>query len=298
MTTSLSAPRLLGACLALGAANALSKPIAALLQNAPDRLEALAAGGGVSWVIWLALAAGLYLLWQAPARPAGSAERRLCLLALFAFLVPNASASWLACAGLALAALALRRGSAAERAGLAILAALALREPLTAALLQLAADPLLRLDAWLVDGLRRLAGEASRLEGNIVSGNGSHRLLILTGCASFSNVSLALLGWFTLSRCGLQPWTPRTWHAGLALVFAVVGLNATRLALMAQDAATYRWLHDGPGPELFGVGLVVATLSLTHWGISDAQAVQRRRRDAGGGTRPVAETRLGRTGRA
>ncbi|HEY5789512.1 MAG TPA: hypothetical protein VIX81_02745, partial [Gammaproteobacteria bacterium] len=60
MTTSLSAPRLLGACLALGAANALSKPIAARLQNAPDRLEALAAGGGVSWVIWLALAAGLY----------------------------------------------------------------------------------------------------------------------------------------------------------------------------------------------------------------------------------------------
>jgi hypothetical protein len=237
------------ACLVVAAmAGALAGPVATSVRN-----EGLAGAAldllGVSAATWLAAGIGLAALRRGasiavPMLPAAYAMALVGLL-------PSANLSWLALAAL-LCLLLLRGGhDAPTRTGLVILTVLALREPLASLALSLLAAPLVSLDAAMVARLLELAGTQSTRTGNIVENAEGLKLIVLTGCASFSNLSLALLAWFAVVRGAGMPLRARQRAAGIVLAVLLVFVNIARLAAMSLSPQAYAWIHDGMGAEVF-----------------------------------------------
>ena len=217
---------------------------------------------GVSAVVWLALGLALHRLHcdrEAETLPA----LPLLLLAL-ACTVPSAQVSWLAGAAYFAWRIATRaRGHHPMLAGHLIALALCARTPLIWLLTTLFAEPLLQADAVLSGLLAGLLTQVSAIEGNIVVNATGHRLFVMTGCSSLNNLSLALLFWFSATRGLLsQDRHPPLHHAALLSV-AVIGVNMTRLALMAQSPETYAWLHDGSGADLVALVTMLAVAGVT-----------------------------------
>jgi hypothetical protein len=252
------------AWLVLGAANGVARPALSSVEE-NGVWVALNDALGTSPIVWAALAIGFSMLHRVPGRPLRAVDHLAITAATILYLVPIATAAWIGLAVQATALLSAGDGTRRERAAAAILLAVALRYPVNAVALNVLAAPLLTVDASLVAGLLELTtGEGGRV-GNIVIGPGGHRLLILTGCSSYTNLSLMLLAWFTATRALVESWRPHLFLHGMSVAAAVVGLNALRLVFMASGPNAYLFLHDGAGVPLFeGAVLVVSALLTIH----------------------------------
>jgi len=205
----------------------------------------LTSGAGQSFTGWLCLLVALVLVWRGGKEPA--ALPRTGTLAVFSLLclVPLATASWLA---LALGGIVLlcHPVTLIRAAGL-LIAALAIRGPLTTLALDLFAAPLLAFDAQLASTLISLVEPEVQRVDNLVFRASGVNLVILSGCSSLANLSWSLLFWLTV-RVYLGNAIPdRMLQGTLAVCALVIALNAVRLALMTLSQAHYELIHGPVG---------------------------------------------------
>ena len=129
--------------------------------------------------------------------------------------------------------------------------------------------PILDFDAAMAGAL-----VGAKVSGNVVlnlgPNGGAGGIIVMGGCSSFHNMSLAVLLYATLmSAFSLRP-TTRLVAAGAMAVLAMAAINILRLAAMVRFPSHFQELHDGLGADLFGlssllcagliIGIAVATM--------------------------------------
>lgn len=202
--------------------------------------------GGISAILWVALAAALGLLRQAESEPIRRTDRAIAAVIVLLALAPFPPASAAALTGLALWMIATAaRATAIRRAGVIALT-------LTTALLwgrvalALFSRPLLGADTWLVG---RLVGATPA--GNMLSfGDGVGGIAVAPGCSSWQGMSLALVFWATVNQWfGVRlGWRPLGWY--LLALGATVLVNVVRIGAMLRFPAHLQEIHQGYGWHL------------------------------------------------
>jgi exosortase/archaeosortase family protein len=234
-------------------------------------IDALLNLGGISAVIWAAMAAAWKIGGDGDRTVGGSRDLAILATVIFLSFVPI---SYAAQAGLLLCACYLlvtadRHNDAEQRAGIVLLA---LTGPLIwgRLLLRVFETPILALDARLVG-----AAIGSRVDGNMVRfADGSGRFIIGDPCSSVHNMSLAIVLWTTAAMLFKIRIDRRYIMIGAGMAGMMFGLNVVRLSVLGLFPAHFDYLHDGGGAVLFGwAGLIGAAL-LAGIGIINASARQ------------------------
>ena len=221
----------------------------------------------VSAIVWLALVAGIALLWQADSVAlVGRSDTVILAGAVLAALLPVPVAS---SAMLTLVAgwgvWSSERGSTLRRASTIILS-------LTAFLLwgriglAWGAGPLLSADARFVGLIAD-----TRTAGNAVFFADGTRFVIAPGCSSLHGISLALILWTTVVEYFSIRTDPRAWLTlALALVASVL-VNGVRLAVIAWNPNDFEYWHTGTGGALFGWIALGVILAVVYPGVGHAR---------------------------
>jgi hypothetical protein len=123
-------------------------------------------------------------------------------------------------------------------------------------LLALAAEPLLKIDAFLVGTL-----VGTKQSGNIVTFvDGIHSMQIWPQCSSFHNISQAALAWVALSQTlGRDLRLRDVFWGGLAVTLAAA-VNLGRLSLMAVSPQYFDTVHGPLGAQIAG-GLTISLIA-------------------------------------
>lgn len=246
-----------------GLANAMIRPVKEHI-NEFGWLDSAISGFGVSFIVWFAIYCAFDMLYKKQPRNSASAtDWCMAAMALTLCILPSAMISWLALASFSIyCAFYVYARATPERNGALILLAVALRVPISDLFLKLSSDALLQFDAMATLTMLRLIDPAAIRIGNIVVGSSGHELLIMTGCASFTNVSLALLLWFTILRTQLLHWSRTITLSLIPLVVAVVAVNIGRLTMMARSQEAYFFYHDGLGADIINAAILLIALAI------------------------------------
>lgn len=190
-------------------------------------------------------------------------------------VVPLASLSWLVVAALAIYWRKYYTLSSDQKAACVLLCAIALRGPVTQVCLTLFSSEILNFDTQAAALLLQLHGTTFSVTENVITNADGHSLLILTGCSVFTNLSLAMLLWLSVTLlCHTRLQATDTWR--LAGVVAIqLSLNTARLAMMATDITWYRFLHEGFGETLFEWSTLLMALLFVNWRTSDESSRDR-----------------------
>lgn len=220
----------------------------------------------VSAIVWLAIAALLALLWQAPEQ--GAAKRgdgAVLTLAVLAALLPVPAAS---SAALTMVAV---WGWYSAPAGSTLRRASAVAFALTATLLwgrialSWGAGLFLTADARFV----ALIAD-TRNAGNIVFFPDGTQFVIAQGCSSLHGLSLAVVLWATVVQYFNLRIDRRIW---LTLLFAALGsilVNGIRLAVIARNPHDFDYWHIGDGGAMFGWLALAVMVAVVYKGTSHA----------------------------
>jgi hypothetical protein len=224
-------------------------------------LAALLDGGGVSWVVWLALGLAVRLALRAPATAATPGDLAVGAACLAAVALPVHVMINLAATALALRyALWPRMPTELRAAGL-ILLAIFVAIFWSSHIFPMFAAPLAQLDAWWVTLVLGVP-----VDGNIIhfqQGGGS--FLLAGACTSVNNASLALLLWVAISRSARPQGSSWQWLTALAVFATAMAVNVTRLVLMSQSLEMFELLHNS-----VWVATAVTASGLA-WGVWDAR---------------------------
>ena len=226
-------------------------------------VESLPGGFGISFIVWFAIYCSFNLLRKSSDETASRNDWVMAFLTMHLLIIPSASVSWIALSFFAgyCGFFVFRAGTTGRNASL-IMLAIALRIPVSDICLKLSADALLQLDAAATLSLLNLIDPTVIRQGNIIIGSGGHELFIMTGCASFTNISLALLLWFTVVRMHILRWRSVLTLAVIPLVTIVMGINIARLSMMALSQERYFFYHDGLGADIVNALVLLAALGI------------------------------------
>ena len=245
--------------------NALLPPVIVSLKTM-DLTDSLITGFGHSHVIWLCLVVAMKLTYQTrnQNKAIHPGTGLLLLMASLLLVIPSATLSWLICITLALFWRYQKDSTTDAQLAAVILIAIAVRDPVCQSFLHLFAQPILAFDAWISSMILILINNPATVSGNTVTLaggiNDGHSLLILTGCSAFTNLSLALLLWFTFTLYHQQYFLKQDYLRAVLLVSLILTLNGTRLAMMAIDESWYHLLHEGRSQEVLEFLTIVIAL--------------------------------------
>lgn len=202
---------------------------------------------GVSKVVLVCAALGLYRLLQAP-----HADDLLpfMLPAAIGALLRSADAAWLGLSISMLLLLSANRTTGRARDGAAILLAVGLHAPIVSVAGLLIGGELLALDTKLAAELLSMTGTPVSASAASLSVAGGMDLLLVWRCGVLSNLSVALMMWYTATRFVLGRLPARALPTAVLVATFMVAVNALRISGMALDAEMYEWLHDGSGAAL------------------------------------------------
>ncbi len=238
--------RLYAALFLLAAANSASgAAVDAVGDLGP--VGAILALFNISAVVWMAVAAGLALCWQAvDAAPIRTLDLWLAgAVGLAALLpLPTASGIMLTVAGLWLVVTTVSR-SPLRRAAIIFLAvsgALLWGK----VLLTVLSRPLLVLDSALMSAVLGV-----QQEGNVLwREGGSVAAVVSVGCSSVHGISVALVCWAAVFQYFDAPLNRRALFTAAAAVVAVMAVNVARIGGILVSPEWASIIHDGWGAPL------------------------------------------------
>jgi exosortase/archaeosortase family protein len=231
----------------------------------------------LEWLVFDLLAVGIfqYLAWYVIFRLLGSSDlapaarmRDFLVIASLCLLVflPTSRAIWVAATGMAIYLFLTDTGDPKLRAAGIVLAALSVQELWGKVFFNLLASHLLRAETAAVGTMLEVARPGTVWQDNAIMGPNGHGVVIISGCSSFHNLSLALLCWVTISRLRRQTWQVRDFVIGSAIGITMILLNVARILLMAWNVELYHYWHDGNGTEIFAIGASLTILLMSLYG--------------------------------
>jgi len=217
----------------------------------------------ISVIVWIACLVGvLFIL--------GDREEIICSCdiavgagILLLTILPIGALSWLAIATLSLYILLFTNASLPRRNGAIILLATTVPMFWSRLLFKFFANPILEIDASLVAWLLG-TGRA----GNVVGfTDGSGALVILSGCSSLTNMSLAFLCWITISQSVYHRWSPQDALWCFLVCVSAVAVNVTRISLMGLSEWHYDLIHSQWGDTVGNLIIVVLAVGISLLGL-------------------------------
>jgi len=218
-------------------------------------------------ILWVCLGIGAYHL---------AHDRRLVRFQDLLFAVPalvcaTALSPMMVWIGLAttLCCFSVHTPSRRFRVGLLLSLAVALREPVIGLIGYTVGDHLLNADQAFMAAVSPLLFYVAEIFG-ATTFQDKTQIVLVWGCTSVNNVSLALLLW-SATTYTIVPRAPfRIWVFGLLLGGMVVTINVIRLAMMSIDLEHYRSIHDDPAWGIFRLAVLVSIFLITTLSISYA----------------------------
>jgi len=214
--------------------------------------EGLLATFNISIVIWVAMWLALDLVRKADFGP----TRRLDYVAIGVMLVfiglPVSALSWVGLTGFSLYFLVTRPGNPSVRATFSVVLALCFSSVWSRMIFRFFMETILRIDTLLV---ATVTGRP--FTGNLINAaDGSTTLQVLEACSSFSNMSLAFVGWIVArSYYGTRGLVRSMFFVALSCL-AVVTVNTVRIGVIALRPDLYDIAHGT-------IGANVASLIMT-----------------------------------
>jgi exosortase/archaeosortase family protein len=126
---------------------------------------------------------------------------------------------------------------------------------------------LLRIDTALVAWLLQSRGQLRGWHDNIVS-TGAGTLEIFSGCSSFHNISLALLGYVTITKLARPNWRRSDLAIAATCVIGTFTWNTLRMYLLATapNSSAFEYWHMGIGSQIFSTVLGFAVALVATYG--------------------------------
>ena len=273
--------RLMVALLAIGTANALVRPAIEAIDEW-GVVGALSGGLGSGWPVYLGLLGAIVLGLRSTVERAFDRWDALALL-LYAVgvMVPSSGLSAIAIMALGTWELLRRPRDIHYRAGVIIFIAAGARELWVATAMKMLSPWLLHIDAVLARTTLGWLGHSAVVTGNLIETDQGMVLAVLMSCSSFANISLALLTWLVLTRWLRPHFERRDLAAALLVTLAVIIVNLTRLTIMGLGPVDYALAHGPIGQTTTELAILIATLAVTHWGLSNGSEARAVGADAG-----------------
>jgi hypothetical protein len=264
--------RLMVALMAIGIANALVRPAIEAIDEW-GVVGALSGGLGSGWPVYLGLLGAVVLGLRATAeRPIDRWDVLALSLYAVGVTVPSSGFSAMAVMALGIWEILRRPRDIHYRAGILIFIAAGARELWVATAMKMLSPWLLHIDAVLARTMLGLLGHPSVVTGNLIETDQGMVLAVLMSCSSFANISLALLTWLVLTRWLRPHFERRDLAAALLVALAVILINLTRLTIMGLGPADYELAHGPIGQTTTELAILIATLVVTYWGLSNGSA--------------------------
>lgn len=247
---------------ALGLINAMIRPVREHIIEF-GFVDSLIGGFGISFIVWFGIYCSFDLLRKYADQKASRNDWVMAFITMVLLLIPSASMSWIALSVFAgYCGFFVFQSATFGRNSCLIMLAIALRVPVSDICLKLSADALLQFDAMATLSLLSMVSPEAIRQGNIIIGAGGHELLIMTGCASFTNISLALLLWFTVVRTQILRYRAALTFYIVPLTIIVMGINIIRLSLMTLSQEQYFFYHEGLGAEIINALILLVALGM------------------------------------
>lgn len=204
-------------------------------------------------------------------------DRTILVLAALAWFVPEAHGVY-AATTLAGAWALLRRRADRRWIGLGqIWLALSIYELWGKLLFKLVYQTIEGFEVGLITGVGRLIYADLGTTGASLSIRSDWSIVVLEGCSSFHNLSLAILIWLSILKIADRP-ADRAARGGLATSFClVVTINVARILAMLPSREAYHHWHDGSGSSLVALASVAAMIGPTLFWIEERACVDGRR---------------------
>jgi hypothetical protein len=172
-----------------------------------------------------------------------SADLAIALIFLGLVILPIFTLSWVAVTGLSLYILLFASEGSERRRGAIILLALTVPMLWSRLLFQFFAKPILDIDATLVASLL-----GTNRVGNMVGfADGSGYMVVLPGCSSLANMSLAFLCWVSVTQWAKHRWSAMDLLWSLLACASVIAVNVTRISLMGLSRSHHEAIHSESG---------------------------------------------------
>jgi hypothetical protein len=246
----------------LGCANGIAaKAIAAV--HRVGWLDAVIGTFDVSAIVLVACASGLWLTMSGGRQSVTPFDLVISVVVLALIALPIGGLSWIAVSGLALYILLFTDADLPMRRGALILLAATVPMLWSRLLFQFFANFILEIDASLIGWL--LGTERT---GNMVRfANDSGYLVILRGCSSLANMSLAFLCWITVSEfLGHRRALIDLWWCLLACGSVLV-INVGRMSVMGISLQHYEAIHNPIGEAVTNAMILIVTLGWSFLGV-------------------------------
>jgi hypothetical protein len=229
-------------------------------------VEALLRTFDISVIVLLACLVGLELIFRGTPEKADfvrPSDIAFGIGYLLLVALPISGLSWLAVTILSLYILCFVSGPSLRRRGAIILLTLTVPMLWSRLLFQLLANSILAIDASFVGWILR-----TNRTGNMVEfADNSGSLVILPGCSSFANVSLAVLCWVTISQLVCHRWSPVDVLWCLFACVSVIAVNVTRMCLMGLSGSHYDAIHGTLGDTVANLIMLGLTVGISMLGV-------------------------------
>jgi hypothetical protein len=246
----------------LGCANGIAAKAIAAVHRA-GWLDAVIGTFDVSAIVLIACTSGIWLTKCGGRQSVTPIDLVISVVVLALIALPIGGLSWIGVSGLALYILLFTDADLPMRRGALILLAATVPMLWSRLLFQFFANLILEIDASLVGWL--LGTERT---GNMVRfANDSGYVVILRGCSSLANMSLAFLCWITVSEfLGHRRALSDLWWCFLACS-SVLAINVGRMSLMGMSLQHYEAIHSQFGDAVTNAMILIVTLGWSFLGV-------------------------------
>jgi len=246
----------------LGCANGLAEKVNVTLRRM-GWVDAATGMFDISAIVLAACAAGLWFTMRPGKQSVNPTDLAVGGIALALIALPVGALSWFAVSGLALYILAFTNADASVRRGAIILLAMTVPVLWSRLLFRFFANFILEIDASLVGWL-----VGTDRTGNMVmfARDGGY-LVILSGCSSLANMSIAFLCWITVSEWAEHRRSINDLWWYLLACGSVLVINVGRMSMMGLSLQHYEALHSPVGDAVTHGMILVTTLGWSLLGV-------------------------------
>ena len=251
-TSLLSRDQLLAGLLIVASANGL---VSRVLINLP--FAGLYDPFGISLIVWGGWACACYLILRDDrGEPATGLDLIYASILLLLVASPGPHLSWAIVSALAVYIICTTPPDAAQRKAAMIFLTLTVPMFWGPLSFNVAARPLLEIDAFLVG---KIIG-TEQIGNTVKFADGVHFFQVWPGCSSFHNISQAAVAWMTLSQTLGRRWNLHDMIWCVLAGLAAMVVNLGRLSLIGLYREHFDSIHGSPGSEIAGLLALVAIL--------------------------------------